>query len=61
LQVEQARNKRNSVKLTKDGKTQTAAEWARELGLGEDTVHRRVRSGWSVEECLSSKKKNQFG
>lgn len=61
LQVEQARNKRNSVKLTKDGKTQTAAEWARELGLGEDTIHRRVRSGWSVEECLSSKKKNQFG
>lgn len=61
LQVEQARNKRNSVKLTKDGKTQTAAEWARELGLGKDIVHRRVRSGWSVEECLSSKKKNQFG
>lgn len=61
LKAEQASNKRNSVKLTKDGQTFTATEWARKLGLGKDTIHRRLRKGWSIEECFSNKKKNQFG
>ena len=55
--AEQARNKRTSILLTYNGKTQTAAEWRRELGIGKNTITIRYHKGWSVEECLFGKKK----
>jgi len=39
--------------LTFNGKTQTASEWARELGLNVTTVIWRVKKGWPVDRILT--------
>lgn len=49
---EQSRNRRNVKRLTFNGKTQTAAEWALELGIPAQTIRGRVRAGLSVHQCL---------
>ena len=48
----QARNKRNNRKLTYQGATRTIAEWAEHLGMKYNTLHERLRRGWSVEQSL---------
>lgn len=48
----QARNKRNARMVTRDGRTMCVADWAGELGIPVDTVYRRVRRGWPLEEAL---------
>lgn len=52
--IEQQNNKRTNVKLTFNGKTQTAAQWARELGINRYRIYNRLNDGWSHEECLTS-------
>jgi hypothetical protein len=54
--AEQARNKRTSVIISYKGKTQTAAQWAKELRTGHDTIRQRFHKGWTTEECLFGKK-----
>lgn len=54
---EQASNKRNNSFIEYGGKKQTASQWARELGIGKDTITYRIRAGWSPEECLFGKNK----
>lgn len=54
---DQNSNKRNSSFIEYGGKKQTAAQWARELGIGKDTITYRIRAGWSPEECLFGKEK----
>lgn len=55
--TEQANNKRNNHMLTKDERTQTMAEWCRELGLAYHTVKRRLKmSGGDVEYALRTEK-----
>lgn len=49
---EQAKNRRNSVRISYAGVTRTAYEWAKILGWGHDTVRQRYHRGWSEEECL---------
>ena len=55
---EQANNKRRSAFIEYGGKRQTASQWAKELGVGKDTITYRVRAGWTPEECLFGKEKN---
>lgn len=55
---EQQSNKRTNTFIEYGGKKQTAAQWARELGIGKDTITYRVRAGWTPEECLFGKEKN---
>ena len=50
---EQQNNKCSNLKITFDGKTMTAAEWARHMGLRPSAVVKRLRSGWSVEDTLT--------
>jgi hypothetical protein len=50
---EQSRNKRNTVRITIDGRTQTMADWAREVGLWAATIHSRLRRGWSARDAVS--------
>jgi hypothetical protein len=50
---EQSQNRKNVIWLTHNGKTQCAADWAKELGLGKDTVRVRYRKGLPVERILS--------
>ena len=54
--LEQAANKQNTVRITYGGRTMSALQWSKELGLGHDTVRQRYHKGWSVEECLFGRK-----
>jgi hypothetical protein len=51
----QANNKRSNRRITFDGRTQNLSEWSREVGLGADTLCRRLEFlGWSVERALTT-------
>lgn len=52
--TEQQNNKRNNRRLTHDGRTQTIAQWARELGLKQGMIVDRLRLGWSTEKTLAT-------
>jgi hypothetical protein len=49
----QNNNKRNSLKMTYQGKTQTCAQWAREIGIKYKTLRMRVVRGHSAEEAIA--------
>ena len=51
-QKTQTNNKRNSVYLTYEGKTQTITQWADELNCNRSAMYIRHRKGWSDKECL---------
>lgn len=53
-EIEQANNKRNNVFFTYDGRTQTAAQWAREIGLTYFTLYGRLSRGWSIERAITT-------
>jgi hypothetical protein len=50
--TEQARNRRNTPMLAYGGETLSYAEWAARMGVSVQTIHGRVRGGWSVEQTL---------
>lgn len=45
-------NKRSNVLVTYDGRTQTAKQWADELGIGEATIYWRLKNWSDVEKIL---------
>lgn len=49
---EQANNKRTSVLLTANGKTQTLSQWAREVGISSSVIFRRRSKGMTPEQIL---------
>ena len=51
---EQQNNKRSCVYLTYNGKTQTIAQWSRELGIPPMTITARIRQDRPIEEVLST-------
>lgn len=51
---EQANNKNNNSTLTLHGKTQTIAQWSRELGVHSATLSDRKQNGWTDEEILTT-------
>lgn len=51
--VTQANNKRNNIRIEFDGRTQTASEWAREIGMRPAAVRKRIKRGWSAEAVLT--------
>lgn len=58
---QQSRNKRNSVFITHENKTQLLIEWAEELKITYQTLYKRLKRGWSVEKTLTTPVANQFG
>lgn len=52
----QNNNRRNTVYLTCNGKTQSVMEWCRELNLNPSTVYYRVKRGYNSYRCLYGKK-----
>jgi hypothetical protein len=52
--IEQANNTRTNKHLTFRGRTQTVADWAREIGIKQNTLVGRIRKGWSVEKALTA-------
>jgi hypothetical protein len=53
--IEQNRNSRQNVKLTHNGQTMTAAEWADRLGIKHTTLYGRIRKGFPIEAALSTR------
>lgn len=52
---EQMQNRSNSSLLTFEGETKTVSRWARELGMSRATIEKRLKSGWPVEQVLSTR------
>lgn len=50
---QQLNNTRVNRNLTFGGRTQSATEWCRELGLNRNSLQGRLRLGWSDEAALS--------
>lgn len=50
--LEQQNNKRNNVLLTYKGKTQTMAQWCKELNINYNTLSGRHYRGYTDKECL---------
>ena len=55
----QENNKRNNNVLAFNGKEQTVTQWGEELGMNRDTIYKRLKSGWSVEDALSKPVNNR--
>jgi hypothetical protein len=53
---EQQANTRQNVRITYDGRTMIASEWARHLGIRIDTLLLRLKSGRPLSEILTSKR-----
>jgi len=51
---QQCRNKRNNKFVTYNGETLCVTDWERKLGLTRSTIQSRLRSGWSIEEALTT-------
>lgn len=52
---QQARNKRNSIKLTYNGKTLSLSEWAKKSNLLTDTLRKRIKiHNWSIEKAINT-------
>lgn len=52
-QTVQCNNKRNNTYLTHNGKTQSLADWARELYVKPNTISCRLRNGWDIARALT--------
>lgn len=50
---EQARNTKSVKPITFNGETHSVPEWAEKIGIPKYTLHKRLRSGWSVERALT--------
>ena len=50
---EQMNNRRNSRFITYKKKTQTVAQWSRELGICDKTIYYRLNNGWNDEKSLT--------
>ena len=51
---EQSNNKRYSHYITYQNETLTIAQWSKRLGLPDNIISHRIKSGWSVEEALTT-------
>ncbi len=58
---EQMSNTRRAWSVTHDGRTQTIAAWARELGLVFNTLRHRIVTGWPIDKALTSRKYDSRG
>ena len=50
---EQANNRRTNRQLIVAGVTKTVSQWATVTGIPEQTIHHRIRAGWSATACVT--------
>lgn len=50
----QANNRTDNVYLVYDGRKQSLADWARDLGFNRFTLKSRINLGWSAEKVLTT-------
>jgi len=51
---QQANNKRTSIKITYNGKTQTVSNWCHELNIKRGYVYDRIAAGWDRIKALTT-------
>lgn len=51
----QQNNRRSNHLVTYKGKTQSLANWCRELNLNYDTIKCRIRRNWTIEKAFETK------
>jgi hypothetical protein len=51
----QQNNRRSNHLITYKGKTQSLANWCRELNLNYDTIKCRIRRNWTIEKAFETK------
>jgi len=51
--IEQQNNRSDNVLLTHNGRTMTLTQWAREVGMAENTLRARIRNGWPTGAALT--------
>jgi hypothetical protein len=56
----QQNNKRNNVRIIRDGETLTLALWCERLNLNYSTVWARIKNGWHAEEALNTPTRSPF-
>lgn len=49
----QNNNRSNNRYITYDGKTMTASQWAKFLGVSYKALMRRIYLGWDIERCFT--------
>lgn len=52
---EQQNNLRVNRRISFNGKSRTVAQWARKLGISDQTIYWRLNQDWSTEKVLSAK------
>ncbi len=52
---EQANNRRSNVIFEANGITQNVAQWASSAGVTTQTLHKRLKRGWTIEKAISAK------
>jgi hypothetical protein len=57
--IQQSRNRRNVVRYSYDGKTQTLPEWSEQLGVGRGTLAYRLKRGWPIHKTFSQPTRHQ--
>lgn len=53
-QITQSNNRYNHRWVTYQGRTQTVAQWAREVGMSRGVLNNRIKGGWDVERALTT-------
>lgn len=51
--IEQQNNKRTNVFVSACGRRLTIAQWAREIGITTQAMHKRYKAGWSSDRIVS--------
>lgn len=60
LPIVQQNNKRSSKIISHAGKTQSVAQWSRELGIHRNDILRRLKLGWSIKRALTEPSRGRF-
>jgi hypothetical protein len=50
---QQNNNRRDNHFLVYKGKTQTIAQWSRELDINYKTIYSRIKRGWNIEKIFN--------
>lgn len=53
-QAVQMQNTRHTRLLTHQGRTLSLSAWAREVGIGLESLRKRLRNGWSVAKAVTT-------
>ena len=48
----QGNNRRTNKKFAHDGQEMTLADWARKVGVSDNTMRERLKRGWSIADCI---------